>query len=62
MPTDESKSTCALIVDDDPDIRVFVGHVLKAAGCEVHVAADGEQAIIAAFEFQADIVFLDNSG
>jgi DNA-binding response OmpR family regulator len=61
MPTDESKSICALVVDDDPDIRMFVGRVLESAGCEVHVAADGEQAIIEAFTFQADIVFLDIS-
>jgi hypothetical protein len=29
MPTDESKSICALVVDDDPDIRVFVGRGLS---------------------------------
>ena len=59
MSNYELGSVRVLVVDDDPDVRVFVSHVLKAAGCEVQVAADGEQAVIAAFDFRADIVFLD---
>ena len=59
MSIDNSEPIRALVVDDDPDIREFVSGVLESVGCEVHVAADGEQALIQAFEFQPEIVFLD---
>ncbi len=59
MPTNTLRPVRALVVDDDPDIRAFVGALLESAGCEVHVAADGEQALVQAFEFQPEIVFLD---
>ncbi len=59
MSIDNSEPIRALVVDDDPDIREFVSGVLESVGCEVHVAADGEQALTQAFEFQPDIVFLD---
>ena len=59
MSIDNSEPVRALVVDDDPDIREFVSGVLESVGCEVHVAVDGEQALIQAFEFQPEIVFLD---
>ena len=59
MPTNTLRPVRALVVDDDPDIRAFVGALLESAGCEVHVAADGEQALIQSYEFQPEIVFLD---
>ena len=59
MSIDNSGPIRALVVDDDPDIREFVGGVLESVGCEVHVAVDGEQALVQAFEFQPEIVFLD---
>ena len=59
MSIDNSEPVRALVVDDDPDIREFVSGVLESVGCDVHVAADGEQALIQAFEFQPEIVFLD---
>ena len=59
MSIDNSEPIRALVVDDDPDIREFVSGVLESVGCEVHVAADGEQALVQAFEFQPEIVFLD---
>ncbi len=59
MSIENSGPVRALVVDDDPDIREFVGGVLESAGCEVHFAADGEQALNQAFEFQPEIVFLD---
>ena len=48
-----------MVVDDDSDIREFVSDVLEAAGCEVHHATDGEQALIHASKFRPDIVYLD---
>jgi two-component system OmpR family response regulator len=59
MTNDTPTPVHALVVDDDPDIREFVSCVLESAGCEVQIAADGEQALIEAFEFQPEIVFLD---
>ncbi len=59
MSIDNSEPVRALVGDDDPDIREFVSGVLESVGCEVHVAADGEQALVQAFEFQPEIVFLD---
>ena len=59
MSIENSGPVRALVVDDDPDIREFVGGVLESVGCEVHLAVDGEQALIQAFEFQPEIVFLD---
>ena len=59
MTNDTPTPVRALVVDDDPDIREFVSCVLESAGCEVQIAADGEQALIEAFEFQPEIVFLD---
>ncbi|MBI5476196.1 MAG: response regulator [Ignavibacteriales bacterium] len=34
-----------LIVDDEPDLRTLLTHVLAAAGYEVAEASDGEEAI-----------------
>ena len=59
MSTNTLKPVRALVVDDDPDIREFVSGLLESAGCEVHVAADGGQALIQSYEFQPEIVFLD---
>ena len=59
MSIDKLRPARALVVDDDPDIREFVGGLLESVGCEVQVAVDGEQALIQAFEFQPEIVFLD---
>ena len=59
MSIDNSEPIRALVVDDDPDIREFVSGVLESVGCKVQLAADGEQALIQAFEFQPEIVLLD---
>ena len=59
MSTNTLRPVRALIVDDDRDIREFASDVLESAGCEVHIAADGEQALTEAHEFQPEIVFLD---
>jgi two-component system, OmpR family, response regulator len=59
MSTDPSRKLRVLVVDDEPDTLKFVSRVLESAGCEVRSAADGEQALIQAIDFQAEVVFLD---
>jgi CheY-like chemotaxis protein len=59
MSIENSGPVRALVVDDNADIREFVSGVLESVGCEVHLAVDGEQALIQAFELQPEIVFLD---
>lgn len=48
-----------LLVDDHPDLRLSLRKLLEGWGYEVRTAADGEEALRLAAEFQADVVFLD---
>jgi Fe-S oxidoreductase len=50
-----------LVVDDEPDIRVFIGAVLEDNGATVSKAADGDEAIRLAREFRPDLITLDLS-
>lgn len=59
MSIDVSPRIRVLVVDDDPDICRFIGLVLESAGCEVHFAADGEQALHQAITLQPALVLLD---
>lgn len=59
MSNEIPKKLRALVVDDEPDARTFVSRVLESAGCVVRAATDGEQALIEATRFQAEVVFLD---
>jgi CheY-like chemotaxis protein len=43
-PPDASRAQKILVVDDDEDIRLLISSVLTAAGFEVKVVSDGEQA------------------
>ncbi len=52
-------SEVILVVDDDPDIARFVEVNLRSAGYEVHVAADGEEALEKAAQLRPDLVLLD---
>jgi DNA-binding response OmpR family regulator len=51
----------ALVVDDDPNVRDLLEHVLGTAGLEVSSAGTGEEAIATAREVQPDVVTLDLS-
>ncbi|GIH80760.1 response regulator transcription factor [Planobispora longispora] len=51
--------THVLIVDDDLDIQELTAFRLEAAGYEVHVAADGHQALALAAQLHPDVVVLD---
>lgn len=48
-----------LIADDDPDVARAVEINLSLEGYEVHLAADGDEALQQAFELQPDLVVLD---
>ncbi len=49
----------ALIVDDDPNLRLIAGTALKREGYEISEAADGEEALWVFEHTTADIVILD---
>ncbi|WP_447977084.1 response regulator [Candidatus Nitrospira bockiana] len=49
----------ALLVDDDPVMRLLGREALEQAGLVVHEAEDGEQALAAFREHRADIVLMD---
>lgn len=48
-----------LVVDDDLVIRQLIGINLELEGFEVHLAADGEEALTQAVELLPDVVVLD---
>ena len=48
-----------LIIDDDANLRTILGHVLKEAGHEVNVAADGPEGIKQHRAAPADLIITD---
>lgn len=48
-----------LIVDDDPDVRVFLEVTLDVSGYDVSFATNGDEAIRVAVEEQPDIILMD---
>jgi len=48
-----------LVIDDEPDIRVFLKYALQSAGHVVITAADGEEALGLASNFPVDLAFID---
>ncbi len=48
-----------LIVDDEPNIVISLEYLLKKEGFSVHVATDGEAALVMAAELHPDLVLLD---
>ncbi len=48
-----------LIVDDEPDLRTLLAHVLQNAGYEVKEASDGEEAINNLKNQKYDLALLD---
>jgi DNA-binding response OmpR family regulator len=51
--------TCALVVDDHPDLRALLRILLVRAGHRVVEAADGQEALRALFSEHPDVVVLD---
>ncbi|MGH7969719.1 MAG: response regulator [Limisphaerales bacterium] len=48
-----------LVIDDDPDVRKLVERMLRSAGYEVCLAADGEEGIRQYRAHPADLVITD---
>lgn len=48
-----------LVVEDDPDLRVFVQEVLEEAGYRVLAAGDGQDALEQASAQAPDLILLD---
>ena len=48
-----------LIVDDDPDMRLAIGSVLRSRSYDVIEADDGEEALIKLREEKPDLMLLD---
>ena len=48
-----------LLVDDSPDNRIFVSHILKLAGANVVSAENGDDGVKAAMANSFDIVLMD---
>jgi PAS domain S-box-containing protein len=53
------KPSCLLVVDDDPDVRVWVQQILENSRYEVRTAADGEQALAQIQEEMPEAILLD---
>jgi len=56
-----AKKKRALVVDDEADVRAYLGALLEDIGFEVLMAEDGLQAIEAARKEKPDIITLDIS-
>jgi DNA-binding response OmpR family regulator len=48
-----------MVVDDDPDVRELLDRALARAGYEVTTVADGEAALLAAWQEPPDAVIVD---
>ncbi|MGC9670479.1 response regulator transcription factor [Planosporangium sp. 12N6] len=48
-----------LVVDDEPNIRALLSATLRLTGYDVRVAGAGQEALMAAAEFEPDLVVLD---
>ncbi len=50
---------CILVAEDHADSREALRALLEASGYEVHVAADGREAVAAALALQPDLILMD---
>jgi CheY-like chemotaxis protein len=55
---DESKKT-VLVVDDEPDVRLFLQTILENGGYDVMLASHGKQALERMTEKKPDVISLD---
>ena len=53
------KSTCVLVVDDEPETRKMVRAVLERSGFQVFEAEDGKQAVTTAGKKHYDVILMD---
>jgi len=55
----EIRKQTVLVVDDEPDVRLFLKTVLEDAGYDVMLAATGKQALERVTEKKPDVISLD---
>jgi CheY-like chemotaxis protein len=48
-----------LVIDDEPDVRLFLKTVLEDAGFDVMLAANGKEALERVTEKKPDVISLD---
>jgi CheY-like chemotaxis protein len=48
-----------LIIDDEKDMRTYLGTLFKTAGYETRLAANGEEGLASALESPPDLITLD---
>ena len=53
------KSTCVLVIDDEPETRNMVRAILEQRGFRVSEAKDGKQAVAKARKKQHDVILMD---
>jgi DNA-binding response OmpR family regulator len=58
-PARERSTSLVLVVDDEPEIRQLVGHMLQSKGYAVELAPDGAEALEKAEALVPDLVLLD---
>lgn len=58
MSTPDTEATL-LVVDDEPNIRELLSASLKFSGFDVHIAANGQEALKRADEVRPDLIVLD---
>lgn len=52
-------TTHVLVIDDEEDYRTIIGEVLRGAGLEASLAANGEEGLLMMKERRPDIVLVD---
>jgi len=59
QPQRRPEDVSVLVVDDEPDVVVFLSSVLEDAGINVHTAYDGDQALEILKQQDVDLISLD---
>jgi CheY-like chemotaxis protein len=50
-----------LVVDDEPDARDLIGHILRRSGAQVSAASSAEEAVLTMPRFHPDVLVSDIS-
>ncbi len=58
-PDERPRPAAVLVVDDSADVREVVAEVLRQAGFVVRIAANGLEALLAAYEMHPNVILMD---
>ena len=53
------KTKIVLVIDDEPDARLLLAHIIEECGCRVVTAGSGEEGLRMAMEIQPDLITVD---